>query len=469
MIFDFPLSRWRSSSYLYRWVGLLGQWQDSSFLLQWGEAIAAILICIILAIAPFVSTSLIGLLLLACGAFWALLTLADNYKVGMTPIHLWICIYWGISAISTAFSPVKKAAFSGFVKFSLLLFLFFLAARVLRSPRLRNWIMTVFLHASLIVSGYGIRQEFKGVEQLATWNDPTSQLAQDTRVYSYLGNPNLLASYLIPAIALSLAAFFIWKRWLPKVLAVMMFLINTACLFYTDSRGGWIAMIALFFIFALLLRYWWAKYLPVFWRIWFVPLMMGIGAGLIVTAVVFVEPLRLRVTSIFAWRGDSSNNYRINVWGAVFQMIKEYPLVGIGPGNNAFTQVYPLYAKSGYENALGSYSIFLEHLVEIGYVGFMSFLWLILGTLSQGWQQLARSRENRNLQAFWLMAAIASTVGLSVHGLFDTVWYRPQVNVLWWLGMAAIASFYDETAISTNNENNNPPPLLPRGGETNNQ
>ncbi len=444
MLFEIPLSRWRAGSYLYRLVGLVGRWQEGSFLLQWGEAIAAVLICIVLALAPFVSTSLIGLLLLACGAFWGLLTLADNLKVGMTPIHLWVGIYWGISAIATAFSPVKKAALSGFIKFSLLLLLFFLAARVLRSPRLRNGIMTLYLHVSLIVSGYGIRQEFKGVEQLATWNDPTSQLAEDTRVYSYLGNPNLLASYLIPAIAFSVAAFFIWKRWLPKALAATMFLTNTACLFYTDSRGGWIAMMALFFVFALLLRYWWAKYLPTFWRIWFIPLMMGMGAGLIVTAVVFVEPLRLRVMSIFAGRGDTSNNYRFNVWEAVFKMIQDYPIVGIGPGNGAFKQVYPLYARAGYDNALGAYSVFLEHIVEIGWVGFISFLGLVVGTFSQGLQQLARLRDNRNLQAFWLMAAIASTVGLLVHGLFDTVWYRPQVNVLWWLGVAAIASFYSE-------------------------
>ncbi|WP_204105542.1 MULTISPECIES: IctB family putative bicarbonate transporter [Spirulina sp. CCY15215] len=444
MLFDLPLSRWRSSSYLHRLVGLLGRWQDGSFLLQWGEAIAAILICIILVISPFASTSLIGLLLFACGAFWVLLTLADNLKIGMTPIHLWVSLYWGISAVSTAFSPVKKAALSGFIKFSLLLLLFLLAARVLRSPRLRNGIMTVFLHISLLVSGYGIRQEFKGVEQLATWNDPTSKLAQDTRVYSYLGNPNLLASYLIPAVALSLAAFFIWKRWLPKTLAAIMFLTNTTCLFYTDSRGGWIAMMALFFVFALLLRYWWAKYLPTFWRLWFLPLMMGAIAALVITAVVFVEPLRLRVMSIFAGREDSSNNYRINVWEAVFKMIKNYPLVGIGPGNDAFKEIYPLYAQSGYDNALGAYSVFLEHIVEIGYVGFISFLWFIIGTFGQGLQQLARLRENRNLQAFWLMAAIASTVGLLVHGLFDTVWYRPQINVLWWLGIAAIASFYDE-------------------------
>jgi len=40
------------------------------------------------------------------------------------------------------------------------------------------------------------------------------------------------------------------------------------------------------------------------------------------------------------------------------------------------------------------------------------------------------------------MGAIASMVGMLGHGLFDTVWYRPEVNTLWWLNVAVIASFY---------------------------
>ena len=40
------------------------------------------------------------------------------------------------------------------------------------------------------------------------------------------------------------------------------------------------------------------------------------------------------------------------------------------------------------------------------------------------------------------MGAIAGMVGLLGHGLFDTVWYRPQVNILWWLMVALVASYY---------------------------
>ncbi|MFN7860773.1 MAG: putative bicarbonate transporter, IctB family, partial [Pseudanabaena sp.] len=38
--------------------------------------------------------------------------------------------------------------------------------------------------------------------------------------------------------------------------------------------------------------------------------------------------------------------------------------------------------------------------------------------------------------------AIATLVGMLVHGLVDTVWYRPQVQLLWWLAISIISSFY---------------------------
>jgi putative inorganic carbon (HCO3(-)) transporter len=170
--------------------------------------------------------------------------------------------------------------------------------------------------------------------------------------------------------------------------------------------------------------------------------VFGSLGGLLIVAFFLVEPLRLRILSIFAGREDSSNNFRINVWEAVFKMIRDYPLTGIGPGNEAFNKVYPRYMNSRYP-ALSAYSIFLEHLVEMGYLGLGCFLWLIVVTFDRGIRQLNLLRRRGNLQGFWLMAALAAVAGMLVQGLFDTVWYRPQVNLLWWLMLAIVASHYD--------------------------
>jgi putative inorganic carbon (HCO3(-)) transporter len=438
-------SQWRSSSYLYRFVGILGQWRQGSWLLQWADPLGALLLSLILVLNPFVSTTLTGVLLVAAAGYWGLLTLSENGKPNVTPIHLLVLLYWGIATVAMAFSPVKQAAFSGWVNLTLYLLMFSLGARVLRSPRLTHWIVTLFLLVALVVSVYGVRQQLFGAKQLATWNDPTSQMAQDTRVYSYLGNPNLLAGYLLPAIALSLAAVFVWRRWLPKALAVVMVMVNAACLYFTDSRGGWIGMSALSLTFLLLLYYGYRSTLSPFWRRWLLPIVLGSLGSLAIAGLILVEPLRLRVLSIFAGRGDSSNNFRMNVWSAVFEMIRDRPLIGIGPGHDAFNKIYPLYMRPRF-SALSAYSIYLETVVEMGFIGLGCFLWLLVAAIAQGVGQIARLGEERNAQGFWLIAAIAAMAGMLAHGCVDTVWYRPEIHTLWWLVVALIASRYPQAA-----------------------
>jgi putative inorganic carbon (HCO3(-)) transporter len=443
---DLPLKEYLATSYLRRFsVGLLNSWRQSSILIQWGDIIAAALISLVYALAPFVSSTLIGVLLIACVGFWLLLTLSDEPVPAnaplFTPIHLLVLLYWGVAVVATALSPVKKAALNDLATLTLYLLLFALCARVLRSSRIRSWIITLYLLVSLIVSVYGLRQWFFGAAQLATWVDPASPLSKTTRVYSYLGNPNLLAGYLMPAVVLSLVAIFAWQSWVKKALAVTMLGVNSACLVLTFSRGGWIGLLVAVFTAMVLLVYWWSIQMPPFWRTWSLPIMLGGFVGLLVLAVLFVEPVRLRVFSIFADRQDSSNNFRRNVWDAVFEMIRDRPIIGIGPGHNSFNKVYPLYQRPRY-SALSAYSILLEVAVEMGFVGLACFLWLIVVTFNTAVLQLRRLRESRNIQGFWLIGAFASLLGMLAHGTVDTIWFRPEVNTLWWLMMALIASYW---------------------------
>jgi putative inorganic carbon (HCO3(-)) transporter len=441
-----PLKEYLSSSYLHKFlVGLLKPWRQSSIFIQWGDIIAVGLLSLVYGLAPFVSSTLMGLLLVACVGLWLLLTLSDDYTSvnapTATPIHLLVLLYWSIAAISTALSPVKKAALGDLQTLTLYLLLFVLCARVLRVARFRSWLITLYLHISLIVSVYGLRQWFFGAKALATWVDPESPLAKTTRVYSYLGNPNLLAGYLLPAVILSLVAIVAWPGWIRKSLALTMFVVNAAVLILTFSRGGWIALLVELLTIAVLLFYWWSIEIPKFWRTWFLPILLGTVVGLLIIGLIFVEPFRVRIVSIFADRKDSSNNFRKNVWESVFQMIRDRPIIGIGPGHGAFNKVYPLYQHPKF-TALSAYSVFLETIVETGFLGFTCFMWLIVVALNTGYLQLSRLRKTKNMEGLWLMGAIAAIIGLLTQGLFDTVFYRPEVNTLWWLMMALIASYW---------------------------
>lgn len=422
--------------------------------MQWSEALAAMLVSLVFGFAPFISNELIGVLLFAGACFWVLLTLSDEaghsqgYAPTLTPIHLVVLLYWGVATVSTALSPVKMAALSGLIKLTLYLLMFALVARIVRSPRLRSWLITVYLYTALIVSVYGLQQWYSRAAALATWVDPESNMTRTTRVYSFLGNPNLLAGYLLPAVILSLMAVFVWQRSVPKFLAMTMFIVNASCLIVTFSRGGWIGLLVAIFTVLVLLVYYLSIQLPPFWQTWSLPILVGSVSLVLVVAVLFVEPVRDRFVSIFAGRGDSSNNFRINVWAAVIEMIKDRPIFGIGPGNTAFNQIYPLYQRPRY-NALSAYSFVLEVAVETGFIGLACFAWLLLVTLNVALVQLRRLQKLGSRETFWLIGAIASMFGMLAHNTFDTVLYRPEVNTLWWLMVAIIASYYTTSATRT--------------------
>nr|WP_318730185.1 IctB family putative bicarbonate transporter [Roseofilum sp. Guam] len=445
LLSNFALDPWLEGSLLHRIVGSLRTWRSGSALMIYADWIGATLVALVLGFSPFVSTTLIGVLLLACSGFWILLTLSDDphqeSQPLATPIHGTIFLFGVISLIATALSPVKMAALSGLIKLGLYLLFFAFTARLARNPRICSSLITIYLLTSLPVAVYGIRQYFFGARSLATWVDPSSASADVTRVYSYLGNPNLLAGYLLPAVIWGLAAVWIWNGIFPKMLAIVTFAVNSACLVLTYSRGGWIGFVVALTAFGLLAVYWWSARLSPFWQKFALPLTFGVLVALFAIAVLFVPPVRDRVSSIFAGRSDSSNNFRINVWMGAVRMIQAYPIIGIGPGNSAFNKIYPLFMTPKY-SALSAYSVLLETAVETGLIGLSIFLWFLAVTFHQGWKNLERLRDRASTEAWWLMGALAIAIGMMAHGAVDTVWYRPQVNTLWWFAVAIISSYY---------------------------
>ena len=67
--------------------------------------------------------------------------------------------------------------------------------------------LSLFIFSAFIVSLYGLYQWHIKVPPLALWDDPDSNY-KITRVYSFLGNPNLLGGYLLPTLAFTGFMFF---------------------------------------------------------------------------------------------------------------------------------------------------------------------------------------------------------------------------------------------------------------------
>jgi putative inorganic carbon (HCO3(-)) transporter len=203
----------------------------------------------------------------------------------------------------------------------------------------------------------------------------------------------------------------------------------------TYSRGAWMGMVASLAAVGLLLVLRLSRHWPPLWRRLFPLLLLGGGAVGLVLLVAAVEPLRVRVLSLFVGREDSSNNFRMNVWSSALEMIRERPLLGIGPGNKAFNLLYPLYQQPKF-NALSAYSIPLEWAVEAGIPGLLAGAGLFLCAVRTG----LRQRLGEGPLALPALAAVAIFLGLAVQGLTDTIFFRPEVQLVALFALATVAA-----------------------------
>ena len=84
MFGGFSPQEWGRGSVLHRLVGWGRSWIQASVLWPHFEALGTALVAIIFIAAPFTSSTMLGIFMLLCGAFWALLTFADQPGKGLT-------------------------------------------------------------------------------------------------------------------------------------------------------------------------------------------------------------------------------------------------------------------------------------------------------------------------------------------------------------------------------------------------
>lgn len=349
-----------------------------------------------------------------------------------------VAAYLAASFIACASSHYLAESMRGLAKVVVYVISYFLLTALFSKER-KNIVLVVgaALFAGLLVSLYGLYQYKIGVAPLATWEDPNVE-SKGTRIYSTLGNPNLLAGYLLPLAPLSFglgAALLTLKskwRWLFALPIFGLSGLISLAIFLTGSRGGWLAIAAtaVFIVCAF------SIYLLSSRKSLIVP---GLIFTLVLSALLFgavhylMPSFEQRLLSIFAGSEHSSNAYRMNVWRAAMAMFKDNWWLGVGTGNTAFRLAYGLYMKSGFD-ALGTYCVPLEVGVETGILGLISAGAVLLLTFSRAhlifWDA---KRAGESFYRFLALGAAAGLMGLMVHGLVDTVFYRPQVHLIFWL------------------------------------
>ena len=283
----------------------------------------------------------------------------------------------------------------------------------------------------------GLIQTIIRPEAISTWQDTTYLNPEQiiNRVYGTLKplNPNLFGGYLvatIPTLFIALGYF-----WYKNHITLFSFfsLITTLSiyvLFQTGCRGAYLGLFAIFIFLVLILYKLFKKefknlYLSI----------VGIISAFGLTLLLSVSSFRARIFSIFAMRADSSNSFRFNVYNSCIQMFQDNWLLGIGLGNNNFREIYGLYMKTGFD-ALSAYNIYLETAVESGIFALITWLAFLILAINSAYKFITTRKFS--LEVIITISALASIIGLMVHGFVDTVFFRPQIQFIFWTMIAII-------------------------------
>lgn len=355
--------------------------------------------------------------------------------------EIWLLAYFMIVIISLFGSTLFHLSLKGFFKTFTYMSFYLSVAQYLKSNK--NHIIYILGSIGLCISFeaiIGLLQNFDQVSEISTWQDVSNLNPEQimTRVYGTLKplNPNLLGGYFVAGIPAlyGVSAFLLSeKKYKLSLISLCLSLLATLVLFLTGCRGSYIGMLVIMCgTFGVSAKFLWNNYKQIYLS------LVSVVIGFTICAMTFLTSLRTRVLSIFAMRQDSSNSFRFNVYQSSIDMFKDNWLLGIGIGNQNFREIYGLYMKTGFD-ALSAYNIFLEIAVESGIFALIAFVGFLVTLIKNSVKFILKSNDTKSV--ILISTALVSVSALCVHGLVDTVFFRPQIQFIFWT-MIAIARVY---------------------------
>ena len=360
----------------------------------------------------------VGLALLCIFSMVVYATVHNDFKWKFDGIGFFIIIFIAVYLVAavTSFAPVKS--FSIWAIYFVFMAVYFVIINSVNTKKLLNNLLTCFVISGFLVCLYGVAQYLFGWDTTQAWMDEEMFTDIKMRIYSTLGNPNVLGEYILLVLPVSIGLMWTRRSAAAKIVYAGISALMFAALILTFSRGCWIGLLvaaAIFITFAA-------------GKLW--------GFGLLalpIIPMVLPESIINRFMSIGDME-DSSTSYRVYIWMGTLAMMKDFWISGIGMGQEAFTQVYPFYSYNAIV-APHSHNLFLQILVESGVAGIAVFLlvvFLFLRRIMTGYQIGGKGN-----QLSTIMTAIAAGVcGFLMQGMFDNCFYNYRVMLVFWCVIA---------------------------------
>lgn len=358
------------------------------------------------------------------------MVLSRNEKLPILPVSSGALILFALWAyLSTWQAPsVFDSMYNYFYFVGMYVVMYLMVAKHICSAREENYFLFFFLAGACVVAVFGLYQYFTESVQgtAAVWTDAERFPLLRRRMYSTLGNPNLLGAYLV-LICSMLASMTVikehgWKRWMFGGLMLVFLLI----LALTYSRGAWAAALAVLIVAALV------HDRRLAWALAVIPLFILLHQG----------QLTERFLSVFTG-ADTSVALRFAFWDSTWQMIGEHPWLGIGWGS--FFLVYPhydYYLQDASVLIYHAHNMYLNIAAETGWPGLFFYLLAFWGHGFLAWR-LYRYTQ-RPLRKALGLGVFLCVVGMSVNGITDYNFFNRTVSLSFWTMCALMVAAYRE-------------------------
>lgn len=339
--------------------------------------------------------------------------IADFFQRDLAIILVFIA-FW----LSSIFSINFKISLAAALIFTLQVGLYLLVRVYLRKECCYRTV-NLLLAAGLIVSLVGVYQYFfPSTPTPTSWLDTDLYADVHTRVFSTLYNPNVLGSYLVLIIALTLGSLASAKG--EKRIFLSLVLISSyLCLLFTFSRGAWLAMIIS--VSALFLFYRKKRFI-----------LLLIGIIFLVSLPEYSNVVSRMNLSLL--QEDSSSVYRWQIWQGAIKVIQSHWIFGVGLGNFSTALGHFLPVKSF--QVLHAHNTYLHILAETGVVGFLAAS-AFFGHTSYTAYKIYATSANQEV-ANLALGILVALIGLLVHGMVDATLFAPQLTVFFWILAALV-------------------------------
>jgi O-antigen ligase len=390
-------------------------------------------------LAPFVPTMILALLCILSLFSLVLKSLyTPDFKWRKDGVGISIILLLAVLLISSLASFARMGSMKVWAMYLVFLAFYFVVINTVKTKEQLYGLLKVLVISGALVALYGIMQYAFGWTTSNAWIDEEMFEDSTMRVYSTLGNPNVLGEYLL--LVLPIAAVYMlkfkWKQ-LSKWAYGAMFLMLALCLVLTQSRGCWIGFMISVVIFVTFYEGKWWGFLPI-----------------VLCILPFVIPQTIveRIMSVGNMQ-DSSTSYRVYIWMGTLGMMKHYWLGGIGMGEAAFSQVYPFFSYNAIV-APHSHNLFLQLLVEAGISGLLVFV-VMQVVFIKNMAVTYKLRDKKSTDSMLSLALASGVIAFLAQSMFDYTFYNYRVMAIFFmvlaLGMTLKHLNFEERSI--NNEN----------------